>query len=297
MKPRNPTWKRLTTSEMAERRAKGLCFNCDEMFSVGHKCSKLFCIMMADDDEVIEETPEISLNAIRGEKNDKTFQVRAVIGSGIAWVLLDSGSTHNFIANRAANQLQIQLHHRPGLHVALPDGGKMASSGISRNLEMTVQGYEFSADFFAIPLEGFDLVLGIHWLKRLGRILWDFTVREMEFTIEGRIIKWHGESPETAMLSNLNGSDNIESKFDNLLESFADIFEKPQGLPPSRACDHHIRLHTGTEPVAVRPYRYPHLLKDEIEKQCAEMLQNGTIRPSQSPFSSPVLLVKIHDDS
>jgi len=295
--PRNPTWKRLTTAEMAERRAKGLCFNCDEMFSVGHKCPKLFCIMMTDEDEdtTNDDTPEISLNAIRGEKTDKTFQVRAVIRLGVAWVLLDTGSTHNFIATRAADHLQVPVQYRPGLRVALPDGGKMASSGICRGLQMAVQGYEFSTDFFAIPLKGFDIVLGIRWLKQLGPIIWDFAAREMEFTIHCITIKWHGESPETATLATLNGDDDTEPNLDTLLETFSDIFEKPQGLPISRTCDHRIRLHNNTEPVAVRPYRYPHLLKDEIEKQCAEMLQNGTIRPSQSPFSSPVLLVKKQD--
>ncbi|KAL4569165.1 hypothetical protein LXL04_024799 [Taraxacum kok-saghyz] len=61
---RNPAWKRLTSTEMADRHAKGLCFNCDEMFSIGHKCAKLFCIMMADDeedeisDETLDDTPK-----------------------------------------------------------------------------------------------------------------------------------------------------------------------------------------------------------------------------------------------
>jgi hypothetical protein len=50
-------------------------------------------------------------------------------------------------------------------------------------------------------------------------------------------------------------------------------------------------------PVAVRPYRYPHLQKDELERQCTEMLGQGIIRPSTSPFSTPVLLVRKADKS
>ncbi|KAL4592193.1 hypothetical protein LXL04_005180 [Taraxacum kok-saghyz] len=300
---RNPTWKWLTSAEMADRRAKGLFFNCDELFAVGHKCAKLFCIMMTDEEDettkepAFEDMPLISLNAIRGSKTDQTFQVRARVGTGIAWVLLDSGSTHNFIAGRAAQQLQVAVEHRQGLRVALPDGGKMASSGISKELKLLVQGYTFQLIFFSIPLEGFDLVLGVRWLQQLGPIMWDFTVREMEFKIEGTTIKWHGESPDAVTLATLTALDEAEPNLELLLHEFAAVFEKPVGLPPTRVCDHRIRLLKDTEPIAVRPYRYPHLLKDEIEKQCTDMLQTGVIRPSQSPYSSPVLLVKKHDDT
>ena len=82
-----------------------------------------------------------------------------------------------------------------------------------------------------------------------------------------------------------------------LLDSYADVFVAPTGLPPARACDHRIHLKPSTEPVAVRPYRYPQLQKDELERQCEEMLQQGTIRNSTSPFSAPVLLVKKQDGS
>jgi hypothetical protein len=49
--------------------------------------------------------------------------------------------------------------------------------------------------------------------------------------------------------------------------------------------------------VAVRPYRYLQLQKDELERQCADMLEQGIIWLSMSSFSTPVLLVEKADGS
>lgn len=38
------TIKKIIVEEMLERKAKGLCFHCDEKFSMGHKYKKLFSI-------------------------------------------------------------------------------------------------------------------------------------------------------------------------------------------------------------------------------------------------------------
>jgi hypothetical protein len=53
----------------------------------------------------------------------------------------------------------------------------------------------------------------------------------------------------------------------------------------------------GVQPVNIKPYRYNPTQKDEIERQVREMLVNGVVQPSRSPFSSPVLLVKKKDGS
>lgn len=82
-----------------------------------------------------------------------------------------------------------------------------------------------------------------------------------------------------------------------VLKLHSGVFQEVSGLPPERGMAHQIALKEGIEPVNVRPYRYPHLMKGEIEKQVADMLRAGVIRPSTSPYSSPVILVKKKDGS
>jgi hypothetical protein len=83
----------------------------------------------------------------------------------------------------------------------------------------------------------------------------------------------------------------------DIIEQFAAIFKLPKGMPPIRDCDHQIPLLPGTRPVQMRPYRYAPALKDEIEKQVAEMLQSGIVQLSKSAFSSSVILVKKKDQT
>ncbi|KAK9057995.1 hypothetical protein SSX86_022835 [Deinandra increscens subsp. villosa] len=75
------------------------------------------------------------------------------------------------------------------------------------------------------------------------------------------------------------------------------VFEEPQDLPPVRSQDHSIQLLPNSTPPNIRPYRYPHSQKTEIEKQVEELMAAGFIQPSTSPFSSPVLLVKKKDNT
>ena len=75
------------------------------------------------------------------------------------------------------------------------------------------------------------------------------------------------------------------------------VFEEPNSLPPIRALDHGIPLKPGMAPISLRPYWYNYYQNNELEKQVTEMLNHGIVQPSQSPFSSPTLLVKKKDGS
>jgi hypothetical protein len=83
----------------------------------------------------------------------------------------------------------------------------------------------------------------------------------------------------------------------SLLRDFEEVFTVPTRLSPPRRLNHRIHLQPGTTPIDVRPYRYPQLVKDELERQCHDMIKQGIIRHSTSAYSSPVLLVKKQDES
>ena len=81
----------------------------------------------------------------------------------------------------------------------------------------------------------------------------------------------------------------------SVLRSHEAVFHAPTSMPPARPFDHRIHLLPNSKPVNVHPYRYPYFQKNEIERQVKEMLASGVIQPSQSPFSSPVLLIRKKD--
>lgn len=93
------------------------------------------------------------------------------------------------------------------------------------------------------------------------------------------------------------GSSSENQMLLSILSDFSDVFAKPYGLPPKRSHDHKIPISSESRPINVRPYKYPHYQKNEIEKMVTGLLQSGVIRPSTSPYSSPILLVKKHDGS
>jgi hypothetical protein len=195
-----------------------------------------------------------------------------------------------------AHRAGISMHAHSGVSVAAANGERVQSSGRAMDQKVHIGGEAFDIDLYTLPLGEYDMVLGVQWLGTLGPILWYLARHTMAFQRGAKRVLWHGvdttPGPAATTLSALSGD-----LMDALLEEFAWLFEEPQGLPPRRHLRHRIRLKPGTGAVALRPYRYAHAQKDELERQCDEMLRLGVIRPSSSAFSSPALLIRKHDDT
>jgi hypothetical protein len=111
------------------------------------------------------------------------------------------------------------------------------------------------------------MVLGTDWLATLGPILWDFSCHMLSFWRHGRRVRWLGVAGSGGSHLHANTVEVTREFFDLLLVEFEDVFATPTGLPPQPSRDNRMHLLPGTAPVVVRPYRYPRLQKDELERQ------------------------------
>ncbi|KAF2322806.1 hypothetical protein GH714_031011 [Hevea brasiliensis] len=141
-KPSTPI-KRLSWEEMQNRRAKGLCFNCDEKFVPGHRCTKPQLLLLDggfdidDDDE--DGEPEISLHALTGWSSSGTMRVVIQIKSLELICLIDSGSTHNFINEKVAGSLKLLVEPTRPFNVKVANGDPLQCSGKFRNTPALLQ--------------------------------------------------------------------------------------------------------------------------------------------------------------
>ncbi|XP_031493251.1 uncharacterized protein LOC116259531 [Nymphaea colorata] len=80
-----------------------------------------------------------------------------------------------------------------------------------------------------------------------------------------------------------------------LLNSYTDLFEDPQGLPPQRPVEHEIHLQSDAPLPNLSMYRNSVLENDEIKRQVMDLLERGLVQHSSSPCGSPVVLVPKKD--
>lgn len=100
------------------------------------------------------------------------------------------------------------------------------------------------------------------------------------------------EQKSTIKMNNINTE--LERESSKIISEYQEVFpvELPKGLPPHRLVDHTIELMPNTATPYKASYRMSPLELQEVKKQIDELLNQGYIQPSKSPYGSPVLFVK-----
>ncbi|KZV13849.1 hypothetical protein F511_44950 [Dorcoceras hygrometricum] len=277
-----------------------------------------------EEDDNDHGTLELPLFSISGVSQPQTLKLRGRIMRQEVVIMVDSGASHNFVSRPLVEKLGLTIDETVRFGVCLGDGGKVRCQGVCRNLNVELGMYTVEITGHLFELGGVDVILGVDWLRTLGEVMLDWNKMRMKFKEGEQVIELKGDPTlQRAVLSlkslckiteveffatvfTLERNEQEEKsqrsggyprELQEVISRYGLIFDKPQGLPPSRSQDHAINIKEGKGPVQVRPYRYAHRQKNEIEKLVNEMLTAGVIQPSHSPYSSTVILVKKKDGS
>lgn len=154
---------------MREKRSKGLCFKCDEKWSLTHvrKHQEMRVILAEQSDEddggeerenqgEITETEQndplagITLQSSIGFTKPKTMKLEGTIKGQTLFVLIDSGASSNFISTPTAQLLGLSISACTSFGVTLGTGVKVFGDGICKGSELRLQGIVIEDDFFAL---------------------------------------------------------------------------------------------------------------------------------------------------
>ena len=88
---------------------------------------------------------------------------------------------------------------------------------------------------------------------------------------------------------------NSEEKksFHELCFDYQDVFLLGDKLSCTNAASHTIQLEPGVTPINTRPYRLPTIQKEEVDQQVKQLLDDGIIAKSDSPWNNLLLVVPV----
>ncbi|MCO5568294.1 hypothetical protein L7F22_021993 [Adiantum nelumboides] len=317
---------RLTPEELERYRKENKCFKCGEQGHSYRSCPQR---------NPRNEQPRASMvEAPKEEVHCKGSPLSYAWGKvreHDAFILFDPGSTHNFISLELATKLGVQDFEMGDAMKAYEAfiNQEVSVTPLIGKLRLHIQGYVDKEDFFISPLKHEDVILGAPWFDRLAASI-KFPERKISFKFREKDMYINAqESGSSIPLVNdqafdksikssifaymifvkdsLNGVDvtqvnengmQVDLELSNFLNQFQDVFidDIPGELPPKRGDDDHmIELIPGSSPPNKPPYRVSQAQQEEIMKQVNELVEKGMVRPSSSPFCSPVLLVQKKD--
>ena len=313
---------RLSPEELEKYKKDNRCFKCGETGHAYRNCPKK---------QQKKETPQATQVQFPTGASDPATKLCFAWGKvrdQNSLILFDPGSTHNFISVELAQKLGIQTEELgPALDaMGAFKGQQVPVTPLIGKLRLHVQGYVDQEEFYVSPLSAEDVILGAPWFHRMAAKL-EFPSRTISFCHRNRDVSIKTEDRgntiplvshaslqksikksmfaymifvnEPQSLKESSANPDHEDQM-NFLQEYKDCFstELPDELPPMRGDDdHRIDLIPGSSPPNRAPYRVSYAQQEEILTQVNELLEKGMIRPSSSPFCSPVLLVQKKDGS
>ena len=239
-------------------------------------------------------------------------------------VLIDSGSTCNWVSADLVKENKLQTAPVQAYELSLADGSTLTCNSILAKTPIKIGRYREKLRLDVIPLSGYDIILGKPWLTdKCPSIQWQLNT--ISFDYKGECITLGHAQADGNIHAKLNlitapqlrrlvkkraqlfavnveeksvtSDDPLPPSCQKILDDYQDVFpaDLPKGLPPERPGDIKINLQTGHKPVFRAPYRLSYQEETEVRARVQELLEAGFIQPSTSPWAAPVLFAKKSD--
>jgi hypothetical protein len=167
-------------------------------YSKGHKCGekKIFYIdceeekdhelELPQDPDLEETTPTISCHALSDISTTQTINIQGYIKNRKLNILIDSGSTHNFINYKLAKDLNFFVYPALEFQVMIVDGGTINCSWKFHSINLNMGEYFLDIPIISIQIGGVDVVLGVQWLESSRIVAFNFKYFFMKFSSDGK---------------------------------------------------------------------------------------------------------------
>ena len=213
--PPPPALKPLSLEEIASCRERGLCFSCNEKYHRGHRCAPRVFLLVPDEEdppliniEVLDPGPEppnstdllqaqINFNSLAGHLALKMLQLLGSLSGHQVVVLVDGGSTHNFIQEELMTKLGFSSRETTPLRVMVGNGQQLECTRWCEAITIEIQMTKFIIDLYVLPISRANIVLGVQWLKSLEPILIDYNTLCMKFFHNGCLVELKGDHEST----------------------------------------------------------------------------------------------------
>ncbi|KAL0364744.1 UNVERIFIED_CONTAM: Retrovirus-related Pol polyprotein from transposon.6 [Sesamum angustifolium] len=206
--------------------------------------------------------------------------VRVQINGKAVMAMLDSGATHNFVADREIQKLGLTLAQHASRIKAVNSAKPIQGAAC---VELKVGAWTGQCKLLAVPLDDFDVILGMDFMLLANAMVMPY--------LNGLFIANPGG---TCFVQGTYLQDSVRSteKKDSLMSAM-----QVKAVTPRRAIDHAIELEPGARPPAQAPYRMAPAELAELRKQLDGLLEAGLVQPSKAPYGSPVLFQRKQDGS
>ncbi|XP_063218660.1 uncharacterized protein LOC134528922 [Bacillus rossius redtenbacheri] len=235
-----------------------------------------------------------------GNTTDKLMRVPVLLNGQPVHALVDTAASHTYVVAHLVPEADLEQQEGG---VQLATWGASALMTGRAQVRIAVRDMCSRTTALVVPELRDDLILGLPWLVQEDAAI-DVGEGRIHVGRQGRrtlySVNQRGTVPPTPAITLADLQNEVPPEYRNMINEVlaqqAQVFAAADMLRRTTVTQHTIptRPH---EPRFVKPFGFGPREREAIQTQIAEMLQDGVIEPSDSPYNCLVVMAKKKDGS